>query len=453
MHIVMVGTGYVGLVSGTCFAELGWKVTCIDNDVRKITSLNQGVIPIYEPGLTEMVNRNRDSGRLFFSSDLKGAAPQADIIFLAVGTPMNQASGNADLSIMLKAVTEIATALSKDTTIVIKSTVPVGSCRKIAALIAELRPDLNCAIVSNPEFLREGAAVADFMQPDRIVIGSDSEMAAASMRRLYGKFAENNDTPLLFTSIESAELIKYASNGFLATKIAFINEMADICEAVGADINDVATGVGMDTRIGSKFLHAGPGFGGSCFPKDTNALATIARESGTESRIAEAVIVANETRKKRMAAKIITACGGSVAGKKIAILGVTFKAATDDMRDSPSLIILPELLKQGATVSVYDPAGMDNAKALLSGDILWCRDAYEAAHNADAAVILTEWQQFTALNLDKLKESLRSAILVDLRNIIDRKVAEQHGFTYVSIGYKQMHHEGKVTALPKKAIN
>jgi len=434
MHIVMVGTGYVGLVSGTCFAELGWNVTCIDNDAKKISSLNHGVIPIYEPGLAEMAHRNKESDRLSFSTDLTAATIRADVIFLAVGTPMDARDGSADLTIMLAAVREIAAALKKNTTIVIKSTVPVGSCRRIAAVLKEARPDLSCPIVSNPEFLREGAAIADFMQPDRIVIGTDCENAEASMRRLYGKFAGNSDTPLLFTSIETAELIKYASNGFLATKIAFINEMADICEVVGADINDVATGMGLDSRIGSKFLHAGPGFGGSCFPKDTSALAMIARKANTQSRVAEAVIIANEARKKNMATKIVRACGGDIRGQKIAILGVTFKAGTDDMRDSPSLVILPELLTQGAIVTAYDPAGMHNAKTILPSNIRWCRDAYEAAEHADCLVILTEWQEFTALDLAIIKQAMRAPVLVDLRNIIDRSIAEEVGFRYHALG-------------------
>jgi UDPglucose 6-dehydrogenase len=435
MHIVMVGTGYVGLVSGTCFAEIGWTVTCIDKDASKIAALKKGEIPIYEPGLAEIVHRNVDNGRLFFSTDLRAATANADMVFLAVGTPMG-ASGNADLTIMLKAVEDIAASLTKNTTIVIKSTVPVGSCRMIAEQIAKARPELTCAIVSNPEFLREGAAVTDFMQPDRIIIGTECPVAAESMRRLYGKFAENKNTPLLFTSIETAELIKYAANGFLATKIAFINEMADICEAVGANISDVAMGMGMDTRIGHKFLHAGPGFGGSCFPKDTNALAKIARNCGTESKITEAVIASNDTRKKQMAHKIKEACGGNLAGKHITILGVTFKAGTDDMRDSPSLVIIPELLKQGATIAAYDPAGMDNARSLLPDNVEWSATISEAVKGADGVVILTEWQEFAAFDLDRLKPLLRTPVIVDLRNIIDRKSAEGLGFTYVSVGYR-----------------
>jgi UDPglucose 6-dehydrogenase len=434
MRIVMVGTGYVGLVSGACFAELGWHVTCIDNNEQKITALQQGIMPIYEPGLAELVAANVTAGRLFFSTDLTHAARNADIIFLAVGTPMNATSGNADLSIMMNALSDITHALSKDTALVIKSTVPVGSCAKIAAHVAASRPELSCAIVSNPEFLREGSAIADFMHPDRIVIGTSCDKAAAMMKRLYAQL-EHTNSQLLFTGIETAELIKYASNGFLATKIAFINEMADICEVVGADINDVAAGMGMDSRIGSKFLQAGPGFGGSCFPKDTNALARIAADAGTESRITEAVIASNEARKERMAEKILAACGGSVAGKRIALLGVTFKAGTDDMRDSPSLVIIPQLLGYGATLAVYDPAGMDNAKALLPGSAIhWCPSASAALQQADAAVILTEWEEFATLDLAAMVQQLRSPVLVDLRNIISRKNAEHHGLHYTSLG-------------------
>ena len=435
MHIVMVGTGYVGLVSGTCFAEYGWKVTCIDNDENKIDLLDKGIVPIFEPGLSEMVLRHKKNGRLSFSTDLSEAAHHADVIFLAIGTPMQKGSSNADLTMMITAVKQVAEALTKNTIIVVKSTVPVGSCHKIAAIIAEARPELKCPVVSNPEFLREGAAIEDFMNPERIVIGTDSPEAEVIMKRLYNKYFGNKDK-LLFTTIESSELIKYAANGFLATKIAFINEMADICEAVGADINDVSKGMGMDSRIGNKFLNAGPGFGGSCFPKDTNALAMIARDAGTVTQLTEAVIASNDARKEHMARKIIQACGGSVKGKKIAILGVTFKAATDDMRDSPSLVIIPELLKDGAELAIYDPAGMKNAAAMLTGNIRWWQSVDEVTKGADCTVILTEWPQFGKINLLKLAKAMRSLVLVDLRNMLDRKTAEEAGFTYVCIGQR-----------------
>lgn len=434
MHITMIGTGYVGLVSGTCFAELGWNVTCVDNDQAKIAMLRQGEIPIYEPGLAEIVQRNMALNRLSFTSNLQEAVAHADVIFLAVGTPMDEENGSADLSYLFKAVEEVGRALISPAVIVVKSTVPVGTGQKIAQILHTLRPDLTHHTVSNPEFLREGNAISDFLAPDRIVIGTASAEAHTLMERLYSRLAEQQ-VPVLFTSVETAELIKYASNGFLATKIAFINEMADICEQTGADIYGVAAGMGLDRRIGHNYLTPGPGFGGSCFPKDTLALTRIARDNGTISKIVEAVINGNDKRKKNMAAKIVSACGGSVKGKTIAILGLTFKANTDDMRSSPSLVIIEELVAEGAHIQAYDPAGMENARNLLpSAAINWCHDAYQAATGAVAVVIVTEWNEFAALELDKVKTLVAEPVIVDLRNILDDKLVRKEGFRYFGIG-------------------
>lgn len=434
MHIVMIGTGYVGLVSGTCFAELGWNVTCVDSNSTKISMLMQGEIPIYEPGLQEMVKRNMAAGRLAFSSNLQNAVTGADVVFVAVGTPMDEQDGSADLSYLFSAIQELATALSSSAVIVIKSTVPVGTGRKVAEKLLKYRPELALDVVSNPEFLREGTAIADFLNPDRIVVGLASAKAREVMQRLYSRLTEQQ-IALLFTSVETAELIKYASNGFLATKIAFINEMADICEQAGADIHDVATGMGLDKRIGHNYLIPGPGFGGSCFPKDTLALTRIARDNGTISKIVEAVINGNDKRKKNMAAKIVNACNDEVQGKTIALLGLTFKANTDDMRSSPSLVIIEELLAQGAHIRAYDPAGIENAKALCTSSMItWCDDAYNAAGDADALVIITEWNEFAGLDLARLKKNLRAPVIVDLRNMLDAEEARKEGFRYYGIG-------------------
>lgn len=435
MHIVMIGTGYVGLVSGTCFAELGWDVTCVDNNATKIAMLMRGDIPIYEPGLAEMVKRNMAAGRLSFSSDLQSAAVGADVVFLAVGTPMDENNGSADLSFLFSAAEELGAVLSSSVVIVIKSTVPVGTGKKVAELLKKQRPDLTLELVSNPEFLREGSAIADFLTPDRIVVGTSSTHAKEMLQRLYARLAEQQ-VPLLFTSVETAELIKYASNGFLATKIAFINEMADICEQAGADIHGVALGMGLDKRIGHNYLVPGPGFGGSCFPKDTLALTRIARDNGTISKIVEAVIQGNDKRKKNMVAKIVNACAGDVQGKTIALLGLTFKANTDDMRSSPSLVIIEELLAQGAHIRAYDPAGMENAKELLNNPvaITWCDNAYAAAEDAVALVIITEWNEFSGLDLTRLKKLVSSPVVVDLRNILDAEQVHKEGFCYYGIG-------------------
>ncbi len=434
MRIVMIGTGYVGLVSGTCFAELGWDVIGVDSDSAKIALLKRGEIPIYEPGLAEMVKRNMAAGRLSFSDTLAEAVHRADVIFLAVGTPMDESDGSADLTYLFAAADEVASALTAPAIIVVKSTVPVGTGKKLAERFHSKRPDLNVTLVSNPEFLREGTAIADFLGPDRVVVGTHCPKAKETMQRLYLRLAEQQ-VPLLFTSVETAELIKYASNGFLATKIAFINEMADICEQAGADIHGVAMGMGLDKRIGHNYLVPGPGFGGSCFPKDTLALTRIARDNGTISKIVEAVIQGNDKRKKNMAMKIIQACEGNVKGKTIALLGLTFKANTDDMRSSPSLVIMEELLAEGALIHAYDPAGMENAKKLIDhAAISWCDNAYNAASGASALVIITEWNEFSGLDLARLKTLLATPVIVDLRNILDAENAKEEGFSYHGIG-------------------
>jgi UDPglucose 6-dehydrogenase len=434
MKIVVIGTGYVGLVSGACFADMGHEVVCVDKNPEKITSLNKGKIPIYEPGLDAIVERNTENGRLTFSTTLKDVLHMAEVVLLAVGTPTDEKTGRADLKYIFAAAEEVAENLTHKVVIVTKSTVPVGTGKKVAKIFADKCPELECEVASNPEFLREGAAIDDFMKPDRIIIGAETIFSKNAMQRLYRK-PIGEGTPILFTNIATAELIKYASNAFLATKIAFANEISDICEGVGANVDLVIKGMGMDHRIGGKYMKPGPGYGGSCFPKDTLALTYIAEDAGFPSRIVESVIDSNDDRRKRMVKKIIGACGGNVKGKKIAILGLTFKANTDDMRYSPSLIIIPELLKAGAEISVYDPEGMNEAKKeLTQKEIHWCKDSYEAIKYADAMVILTEWDEFRELNLAKLKKALKSPLIIDLRNILNREELRDYGIEYVSVG-------------------
>jgi len=432
MRISMIGTGYVGLVSGTCFSEFGVNVICVDKDAGKIERLNAGEIPIFEPGLDAMVASNVAGGRLSFTTELPGAVAGSDAVFIAVGTPSRRGDGHADLSYVYAAAREIARAMTGYTVVVTKSTVPVGTGREVARIIREERPDADFDVVSNPEFLREGSAIQDFMRPDRVVIGTSSPRAQAVMRQLY-RVLYLIETPILFTELETSELIKYAANTFLAAKITFINEIADLCEKVGADVHDVARGIGLDNRIGRKFLHAGPGYGGSCFPKDTLALVKTAQEKGAPLRIIETVVDINATRKKAMAARIIDACGGSLTGKTVAVLGLTFKPNTDDMRDAPSLDIVPALVEAGARVRAFDPEGMKEAKSLLP-DIGYCDDAYETMPDADAVVLLTEWNEFRALDLDRVKSLLKTPVMVDLRNIYNPADMVAAGFSYSSIG-------------------
>ncbi|MGO8917313.1 MAG: UDP-glucose dehydrogenase family protein [Stellaceae bacterium] len=436
MRIAMIGTGYVGLVSGACFSEFGVAVTCVDKDESKIARLRAGEIPIYEPGLGQIVDSNVRAGRLSFTTDLAAAVAGADAVFIAVGTPSRRGDGHADLSYVFGAAEEIARALTGYAVVVTKSTVPVGTGRQVAEILRKTRPDLAFDVVSNPEFLREGSAIQDFMRPDRVVIGAESDRAKDVMRELYRPLYLI-ETPLIFTTVETAELTKYAANSFLATKISFINEIADLCEAVGADVQDVAKGIGLDGRIGRKFLHAGPGYGGSCFPKDCLALARTAQEAGAPITIVETTVKVNETRKERMAARVIRACGGSVQAKTVAVLGLTFKPNTDDMRDSPSLAVIPALRKAGATVRAFDPEGMDEARKLLDG-IAFCNGAYDAMDGADALVILTEWNEFRALDLQRVKALLRSPTVVDLRNIYKPADMAEAGFYYFSIGRRSV---------------
>ena len=432
MHVAMIGAGYVGLVSGACFSEFGVNVTCVDTDADKIELLKRGEMPIYEPGLDALVLGNVQAKRLSFTTDLKAAVTDTDAVFIAVGTPSRRGDGHADLSYVYAAAREIAEALDGYTVVVTKSTVPVGTGDEVERIIREARPDADFDVVSNPEFLREGSAINDFMRPDRVIIGTESERAQEVMRRLY-RVLYLFETPIVFTSRTTSELIKYAANTFLATKITFINEIADLCEKVGADVHGVARGIGLDGRIGGKFLHPGPGYGGSCFPKDTLALAKTARAAGNPLRIVEAVIDINDERKKGMAEKVVAACGGSVKGKTIAVLGLTFKPNTDDMRDAPSLEIVPALQKAGATVRVFDPAGMTQAKALLNG-VVWCEDAYETLIEADALAILSEWNEFRSLDLERIKSLMKSPVMVDLRNIYDPSAMAEAGFSYPSVG-------------------
>ena len=432
MRIAMIGTGYVGLVSGACFSEFGVHVVCVDKDAGKIERLKRGEIPIYEPGLDELVARNVAAGRLSFTLDLKEAMQGVDAVFIAVGTPTRRGDGHADLSYVYAAAEEIAANLDHYTVIVNKSTVPVGTGREVEAIIRRTNPTADFDVASNPEFLREGSAIGDFMRPDRVVIGTRSERAAEVMRRLYRPLYLI-ETPIVLTSLETAELTKYAANTFLAAKITFINEIADLCEKVGANVHDVARGIGLDGRIGKKFLHPGPGYGGSCFPKDTLALVRTAQQVGSPLRIIETVVDINDKRKKAMAERIIAACGGSVAGKTVGVLGVTFKPNTDDMRDAPSLDIVPALQAAGATVRAFDPAGMHEAEKLLPG-VLWAQDAYGALEGADCVAILTEWNEFRALDIARVKSLLKHPVMVDLRNVYNPQDMDAAGFAYSSIG-------------------
>jgi len=432
MKIAMIGTGYVGLVSGACFAEFGPDVTCVDIDAAKIERLLNGEIPIYEPGLHDLVAKGIQSGRLSFTTDLAHAVSEADAVFIAVGTPSRRGDGHADLRYVEAAAIEVAKSLKGYTVVVTKSTVPVGTGRRVADLIRGANPTAEFDVASNPEFLREGSAIGDFMRPDRVVIGAETDRARAVMQALYRPLYLM-ETPVVMTTLETAELTKYAANAFLATKITFINEMADLCEKVGANVQDVARGMGLDGRIGKKFLHAGPGYGGSCFPKDTIALVRTAQEYGSPARLVETVVQVNDTRKGAMASRVIAACGGSVRGKTVGVLGVAFKPNTDDMRDAPSMAIVPALQDAGATVRAYDPAAMHEAGPLLPG-VQWCTDAYDAAAGADVLVIITEWNEFRALDLDRVGASMTQKVLVDLRNVYRAEDVRAQGFRYTSIG-------------------
>ena len=432
MRIAMVGTGYVGLVSGACFSEFGVDVVCVDNDEEKIKTLSEAKCPIYEPGLEQLVRSNIDAGRLTFTSDLVSAVGGADGVFIAVGTPSRRGDGYADLSYVYTAAEEIADAIDGYTVVVTKSTVPVGTGREVERIIRERRPDAEFDVASNPEFLREGSAINDFMRPDRVIIGAGSERAAGVLREIYRPLYLL-ETPIIFTTLETAELTKYAANAFLATKITFINEIANLCEKVGADVQDVARGIGLDGRIGGKFLHAGPGFGGSCFPKDALALVRTAQDHGAPMQIVETVVAVNESRKLHMVDKIVDGCGGSVADRTIAVLGLTFKPNTDDIRDSASLDVIGGLQAMGARVRVFDPQGMAEARKALD-DVVWCTDAYDAADGADALAILTEWNEFRALDFTRIRALLKTPVLVDLRNIYDPLEMARAGFDYISVG-------------------
>jgi UDPglucose 6-dehydrogenase len=432
MRIAMIGTGYVGLVTGACLADFGHVVTCVDKDPAKIESLLAGRIPIYEPGLDDLVRRNMREGRLFFSIDIDPAVRDSSAVFMAVGTPSRRGDGHADLSYVYGAAREIARAADGFTVVVTKSTVPVGTGDEVERVIRETRPDADVAVVSNPEFLREGAAIEDFKRPDRIVVGTDDARAMAVMSEVYRPL-HLNQGPLLFTTRRTSELIKYAANAFLATKITFINEMADLCEKAGANVQEVARGIGLDNRIGSKFLHAGPGYGGSCFPKDTLALMRTGQDHGVPLRLIEAVVGVNDARKTAMARKIVMALDGNVAGKTIAILGLTFKPNTDDVRESPSIPIVFTLLDKGATIRAYDPKGMEEARKVL-GDIDFQSNPYSCIEGADAAVIVTEWDEFRALDLERVRKLLADPVIVDLRNIYRPEDMASRGFRYESIG-------------------
>ncbi|MCX7357616.1 MAG: UDP-glucose/GDP-mannose dehydrogenase family protein [Alphaproteobacteria bacterium] len=432
MRVTMIGTGYVGLVSGACFADFGHTVTCVDKDAGKIARLQKGEIPIFEPGLDELVKDNVEQGRLFFTTDPSAAIRDADAVFIAVGTPSRRGDGHADLSYVYAAAEEIAGLINGYTVIVNKSTVPVGTGDEVEAIIKKTNPSAEFAVVSNPEFLREGAAIGDFKRPDRVVVGTTDERARDVMRQLYRPLSLN-ETPIVFTERRTSELIKYAGNGFLAMKITFINEIADLCEAVGANVQEVAKGIGLDNRIGRKFLNAGPGYGGSCFPKDTLALMKTARDNNAPIELIEATVRVNSARKQKMAQKIIDAVGGELRGKTIAILGLTFKPNTDDMRDAPALDIVPALQDEGAKVRAFDPEGMNEAKHMLK-DVQFATGPYDCVQNADAVVIITEWDQFRALDLDRIKDALKTPTVIDLRNIYRPDEMRAKGFKYVSVG-------------------
>lgn len=432
----MIGTGYVGLVTGTCFSEFGFDVTCVDKIKDKIDFLNKGKVPIYEPGLEAIIEKNVKAKRLRFTTDLATSVKKSDVVFIAVGTPTREEDGHADLTYVFSAAEDIAKAMDGYTVIVTKSTVPVDTAKKIEQLIKKINPNAKFDVVSNPEFLREGSAVEDFMRPDRVVVGARTEKAKEVMKKLYRPLFLL-ETPIIFTTPESSELIKYASNSFLATKVAFINQIADLCEKCGADIQDVATGVGLDGRIGKKFLHTGPGYGGSCFPKDTLALVKTAQKYQCPTTIVESVIEANDARKKRMGYRIIEACGGNIKGKTIGILGVTFKPNTDDMRDSPSLDIIPILQQNGAKIKAYDPAGMKEAKSYFK-DVKWQKNEYDTIEGTDCTVILTEWNEFRSLDKNTYKTLAKKPLIVDLRNIYPLQEMKDAGIEYISLGRKHI---------------
>jgi UDPglucose 6-dehydrogenase len=434
MRVAMIGSGYVGLVSGACFADFGHQVTCVDNNAERIAALNEGIVPIYEPGLDDLVSSNLAAGRIVFTTDLAAAVKGCEAVLIAVGTPSRRGDGHADLSYVFAAAREVAHALTGFTVVIMKSTVPVGTGERVEQIIREARPGCDVAVVSNPEFLREGAAIQDFKHPDRIVVGTPDERAFGLMKELYRPLYLNA-APILHTDRATAELIKYAANAFLATKITFINEISDLCEQVGADVQQVARGIGLDNRIGTKFLHAGPGFGGSCFPKDAQALIKTAQDYAAPLRIVEAMFAVNETRKRAMARKVSNALAGDIRGKTIGVLGLTFKPNTDDMRDAPSIALITALQDMGAKVRAYDPAGMVEARAVLA-DVEYCDGPYECARDADALVIVTEWEQFRALDLERLKSALKRPILIDLRNVYQPDEMKRHGFQYEGVGRK-----------------
>ena len=433
MKIAVIGTGYVGLVSGACFSEFGFDVTCVDNDSDKIARITAGDMPIYEPGLTELVGRNAAGGRLHFTTNLEAAVAAADAVLIAVGTPTRRGDGHADLSFVYSVAREVAPCLNGYTVVITKSTVPVGTGREVAKIISTTNPDAVFDVASNPEFLREGAAIADFMRPDRVVVGAETEAARDVLRALYRPLYLI-ETPILFTSLETSELIKYASNAFLAVKISYINQMADLCEAVGANVHDVAKGMGLDNRIGSKFLHPGPGYGGSCFPKDTLALVKTAEDHHLRMSIVESVVAYNDARKTAMAQRVIAAAGDEIGGKRIAILGLAFKPETDDMRESPTLNIIPPLLAAGAEVVAYDPKSMSEAKALLPKTVQYEQSASDCIAGADAVVIVTEWNEFRAITAAQFVDSMRGTTMVDLRNLYQPDQMMAAGINYFSIG-------------------
>ncbi len=433
MRIAMIGGGYVGLVSAACFAEFGTEVTVVEADADKLAALHGGRMPIFEPGLEQLVTENVTAGRLAFTADLAAAVDGAEAVFIAVGTPTRRGDGHADLTYVYAAAEQVARAVTGYTVIVTKSTVPVGTGRRIEEIVRTARPDLEFDVASNPEFLREGNAIGDFMRPDRVVIGAPSPRAQEVLRRLYRPLYLI-EAPIVFTGIETAELIKYAANAFLAMKVTFINEMADLCEKVGADVHDVSRGIGLDGRIGRKFLHPGPGYGGSCFPKDTLALVRTAQDYGAPSRLVEATVAVNDARKSSMAMRVIAACGGSVRGKTIAVLGLTFKPETDDMREAPAISIVSRLVGDGATIRAFDPEGMQQARPLLPADVIYCRDTLDAAAGADALVLITEWNEFRALSPIRLREAMRGTVIVDLRNVYDPVAMRDAGFSYHGVG-------------------
>ncbi len=448
MRVAMIGTGYVGLVSGACIADFGHQVTCVDKDAAKIAALDAGEIPIFEPGLGELVSSNVAQGRLSFTTVLAEAVSEADAVFIAVGTPSRRGDGHADLSYVYDATREIAAALKGFTVVVTKSTVPVGTGDEVERIIRELRPDVDFAVASNPEFLREGAAIHDFKHPDRIVIGTDDERAKQVTAEVYRPLYLNQ-APILYTGRRTAELIKYAANAFLATKITFINEVADLCERVGADVQEVARGIGFDNRIGSKFLHAGPGFGGSCFPKDVRALIKTAQDHDVPMRILEAVETVNDTRKRAMARKVSSAFAGVLRGKTVAVLGLTFKPNTDDMREAPSIPLITALEDMGAKVRAYDPVGMEQAKEVLP-KVAFCKGPYDCVEEADAVVIVTEWEQFRALDLERLRDLMACTVMVDLRNVYRPDDMKKHGFAYTCVGRVPTHQPVNVYVPPNR---